>query len=266
MELTDKVALVTGGARGIGEGIARSLADGGAHVAIVDLDGAQAERTAASLRAPGLGLGGDVASVAGMQRAVAAIVAKFGGLDFLVNNAGGGRPGTGLGAPFTRVSEEHWDEHVAVNLRTAFAASKAAIPALRAGGAIVNISSVAGQMPNPTTPAYGASKAALLSLTRTLAFELAAQDIRVNAICPGLIWTRAWESLADLIKSANPKLENLSPRDIFLERVRKSVPLKREQTVGDIGALARFLCSPAAGNITGQIISVDGGLTLGLPG
>jgi NAD(P)-dependent dehydrogenase (short-subunit alcohol dehydrogenase family) len=265
MQLEKQVALVTGGARGIGAAIAQALAGAGARVAIVDLDGAQAQATAAALSTPGLGLQADCSREAEMQRAVAQVVEQLGGLDILVNNAGGGRAGLGMGHPFTRLTEADWDETLAVNLRTAFAATKAAIPALqgRNGGSIVNVSSIAALLPNPNTPAYGAAKAGLLSLTRTLAFELAAKDIRVNAICPGLVWTRAWETLATMIRGNVPKLADVAPRDIFLDRVRKSVPLKREQTCEDIGALALFLCSPGARNITGQVISVDGGLTLG---
>ncbi|HVT37079.1 MAG TPA: SDR family oxidoreductase, partial [Nevskiaceae bacterium] len=163
---------------------------------------------------------------------------------------------------FTRITQDAWDEQLVTNLRTAFAASKAAIPHLRAGGGIVNIASITGQMPVPTTPAYGAAKAGMISLTRSLALELAPKQIRVNAICPGLLWTRAWEMLAQMIQATSPALKELSPREIFLDRVMKLVPMGAEQTAEDIGALAVFLCSDGARQITGQAIAVDGGATL----
>jgi 2-hydroxycyclohexanecarboxyl-CoA dehydrogenase len=264
MDLNNRTALVTGGARGIGAAIARQLAVAGATVAIVDLDGEGAVQTAAALPRPGLGLAADCADEAAMQDAVARIVECCGALDILVNNAGGGRPGSGVGHPFTRISAADWDDQLAINLRTAFAASKAAIPFMqqRGGGSIVNIASIAGQLPAPTTPAYGAAKAGMIALGRSLALELAPHGIRVNTVCPGLIWTQAWEQLASLIRDTNPKLAGVPPHAIFDERVRKAVPLKREQTVEDVAALALFLCSEAARNITGQTIAVDGGITL----
>jgi len=262
MNLEEKIAVVTGGARGIGEAIARCLAEAGARVVIVDLDGDAAEHTAASLGA--IGVGADCSDERAMQAAMQQIAERCGGLDILINNAGGGRPGSGIGNPFTRVRQPDWDDQLATNLRTAFAATKAAIPLLqqRGGGSIVNIASVAGQLPAPTTPAYGAAKAGMIALGRSLALELAAHGIRVNTICPGLVWTRAWEQLATLIRDATPSLAGVSPRAIFDERVKRSVPLRREQTPQDIGALAAFLCSDAACNITGQTIAIDGGITL----
>ena len=268
MQLTDKVALVTGGARGIGEAIARCFADAGATVAIVDLDGAAAEATAASLSVKGVGLAADVSQETEMAEVTAQIAQRLGGIDFLINNAGGGKPGGGLGNPFTRITQEAWDEQMITNLRTAFAASKAAITHLQArgGGAIVNIASITGQMPVPMTPAYGAAKAGMISLTRSLALELAPKQIRVNAICPGLLWTRAWESLAGMIKAATPSLANATPREIFMHRVKKMVPMGSEQTAEDVGQLAVFLCSNAARQITGQAIALDGGITLKVGG
>src|SRR6185503_3493553 len=110
------------------------------------------------------------------------------------------------------------------------------------------------------TPAYGAAKAGVVSLTRTLALELACDRIRVNAICPGFLWTRAWEALATMMKSNVPKYGDLAPREIFADQVKRGVPLGEEQTPDDVGNLAVFLCSDGARSITGQAISVDGGL------
>jgi NAD(P)-dependent dehydrogenase (short-subunit alcohol dehydrogenase family) len=270
--LTDKVAIVTGGARGIGAGIARVLAAQGARVAVLDLDGAEAEMTTAALARPGLALACDVAVEDGVAAAVRAVVERLGGLDVLVNNAGvgrgpvdptGARPsGGGLGVDST--SAAAWDDQLSQNLRTTFVTTKAAVPHLKArgGGAIVNIASIAGLVGSPRLPAYAAAKAGVISLTKSLALEYAPHDIRVNVICPGFLWTRAWEGLAQGIKLSVPEYAALEPYQVFLEVVKRGVPLGREQTPEDIGHLAAFLASDAARNVTGQWIAVDGGITL----
>jgi NAD(P)-dependent dehydrogenase (short-subunit alcohol dehydrogenase family) len=132
----------------------------------------------------------------------------------------------------------------------------------RGGGSIVNIASIAGLIPAVAIPAYGAAKAGVISLSKSLALELAAHNIRVNAICPGFLWTRAWEMLAMMMKMGLPQYADMEPRDIFLDQVKRGVPLGREQTPEDIGKLAVFLSSKDGENITGQAISVDGGITL----
>mgnify|MGYP001213164194 CR=1 FL=1 len=270
MRLEGRVAIVTGGARGIGEGIARCLAAEGARVAILDLDGEQAAATAKEIGNGAIGFTCDVAVEAEAAAGVNRVVAECGGLDIVVNNAGAGRGPIPLeqlrqAAPgIVNVPQESWDETLAQNLRTTFLVSKAAIPHLeaRGSGAIVNISSIAGFTPSPTLAAYAAAKAGVISFTRSLALELAPKDIRVNAICPGFLWTRAWEGLAALMQASNPAFANLTPREVFLEVVKQGVPLGREQTPEDIGKLAVFLASDDARNITGQYIAVDGGITL----
>ena len=266
MRLKDKVAIVTGGARGIGEGIARCLAAEGAKLGILDLDGGEAEKTAASLGVEAVGLGTDASQETDVDKAVQKVVGRLGGLDILINNAGGGGKSgiAGLGNPFTNISQDGWDDQLATNLRTTFATTKAAIAHLqrRGGGSIVNIASIAGLMPAVPIPAYGAAKAGVISLSKSLALELAPHNIRVNAICPGFLWTRAWEMLAMLMKMGLSQYANMEPRDIFLDQVKRGVPLGREQTPEDIGKLCVFLSSSDAANITGQAISVDGGITL----
>jgi NAD(P)-dependent dehydrogenase (short-subunit alcohol dehydrogenase family) len=265
--LQGKVAVVTGAARGIGLGIAQCLADEGARVAIIDLDEKEAATVAGNLG--GIGLAADCSRDAEMSAATGRIAAELGGIDFFVNNAGGARPDrpegrNGAGNPFTRITEAGWDEQVQTNLRTAFAGCKAAIPHLeqRGGGAIVNIASVAGQMALTAAPAYAAAKAGVISLTKSLALELASKKIRVNAICPGVLWTRAWETMATLMKQSVPAFKSLEPRQIFLEHIRKLVPLGAEQTPEDIGRLTAFLCGPGGRNLTGQAITLDGGQLL----
>jgi NAD(P)-dependent dehydrogenase (short-subunit alcohol dehydrogenase family) len=268
--LTGKLAIVTGGARGIGAGIARVMASQGARVAILDLDGLEAEKTVAALPVPGLALACDVAAEADADKAVQLVVERFRGLDIVVNNAGVARGARdpnvpqatgGLGA---EMSAATWDEYLSQNLRTTFVTTKAALPHLKArgGGAIVNIASIAGLVASPRLPAYAAAKAGVISLTKSLALEYAPHDIRVNAICPGFLWTRAWEGLAAAIKQRTPEYAALDAHGVFLEVVKRGVPLGREQTPEDIGQLAAFLASDAARNITGQWMAVDGGITL----
>ena len=266
MRLKDKGASVTGGARGIGAGIARCLAAEGARLGLIDLDGPDAEATAGTLGVEAVGIAADVSQEAQARAAVERVVARFGGLDILVNNAGGGGPNSlsAIGNPFTRIDQAGWDDQLATNLRTTFATTKAAIPLLqqRGGGSIVNIASIAGLLPAVAIPAYGAAKAGVISLTRSLALELAAHNIRVNAICPGFLWTRAWEMLAMMLKMSTPQYAEMELRDIFLDQVQRSVPLHREQTPEDIGKLTVFLSCADSHNITGQAIAVDGGITL----
>jgi NAD(P)-dependent dehydrogenase (short-subunit alcohol dehydrogenase family) len=266
MRLQDKVAIVTGGARGIGAGIARCLAAEGARIAILDLDGNEAEATAKTLGVEAFGLAADVSQEVAAREATDQVVARFGRLDILVNNAGGGGPNgmRSIGNPFTNVDQVGWDESLALNLRTTFAATKAAIPHLqrRGGGTITNIASIGGLIPSVQIPAYGAAKAATIGLTKTLALELGAHNIRVNVICPGYVWTPAWEMMAAGLKMRVPAYAELAPREIFLNIVKQITPLGREQTPEDVGKLAVFLSSDDAVNLTGQVIAVDGGITL----
>lgn len=270
-QLDGMVAIVTGGARGIGAGIATVMAQQGAKVGILDLDGETAAQTAAGLATPGIGMACDVILEEPLQAAVKEVVEKFGGLDIFVNNAGAGRmpldpsitPAAG-GARVESMVADVWDEQLAQNLRSTFLGTKVAVPYLKArgGGSIVNIASIAGLSASPTLPAYAAAKAGVISLSRSTALEYAPANIRVNAICPGFLWTRAWQGLATGMKMTVPQYRDRDPRDIFLEVVKNGVPLQREQTPEDIGHLAAFLSSPAGWNITGQAISVDGGITL----
>jgi NAD(P)-dependent dehydrogenase (short-subunit alcohol dehydrogenase family) len=269
MKLDGRVAIVTGGARGIGAGIARALAAEGARVVVADLDEAQAELTAKQLGGGAVALRSDVAEQSDAEKLVASTVERLGRLDIMVNNAGAGRgpfvvSGEDLGAAAAMLDQQSWDEQLAQNLRTTFLGTRAAAPVLKqaGGGAIVNIASIAGLVASPTLPAYAAAKAGVISLTRTTALELAPANIRVNAICPGFLWTRAWEGMATAMKQRVPEFADREPRDIFLDIVKRGVPLGREQTPEDIGKLAAFLCSDDAQNITGQAISVDGGITL----
>jgi short-subunit dehydrogenase len=266
-KLEGKVALVTGAARGIGAGIAQCLAAEGASIVILDLDLDVAKETAAGLGTPAIGIMADASDDKAMLDAAAQVVAAFGGLDIWVNNAGGGGndvESMAMGPPFTSITQQGWDNQMQTNLRTVFAGSKAAIPHLKArgGGTIINIASIAGLMAIPTIPAYAAAKAGVISLTRSLALELGPDLIRVNAICPGFLYTRIWEFLAGLMKQSMPEYKDLSPREVFLDVVKRNTPMGREQTPADIGNLVAFLAGDGAANITGQEIKVDGGIML----
>lgn len=267
MRLSGKVAIVTGGARGIGAGIARCLAADGARIGVVDLDGQVAAETAGGLGVRAIGIAADASDVSSMAAATERAVCELGELDILVNNAGGSGGDAselGSGPGFEALTQEAWDAQLATNLRTAFASTHAAIPHLkkRRGGSIVNIASIAGLMPSVAIPAYGAAKAGVIQLTKSLALQYAPYGIRVNAICPGFLWTRAWEMLATFLKAGVPEYRDLEPRQIFLAVVKSGVPLGREQTPEDIGKVVAFLASDDAINITGQEIKVDGGITL----
>ena len=266
-DLEGKVVLVTGAGRGIGAGIARCFAERGALVAVTDLDQAMADEAAAALPTRAMGLAADASSQTAMAAAFDRVVDELGSLDVLVNNAGiGGLDLTPdeltTGDNDAGMTDEEWDEQLRYNLRTTFASSNAAIPRLTDGGSIVNIASIAALSGTPDLMAYGAAKAGVVHLTKSLALQLAPRRIRVNCICPGLLWTRAWELLTARMQANQPELSNVPQRQIFETVVAEMTPLGGEQTPEDIGNLAVFYASEGARMITGQAVAVDGGITL----
>lgn len=268
MSLKDKVVLITGAARGIGMGIAKCFVAQGASVIITDLDEQMTIAAAAKLGDKAMGLAADAASQEAMSKAIAKVIERYGKLDVLINNAGVGGPTASFeemsssDSPLLGMSDEMWDQQLMFNLRTAFSSSNAAIPHLTDGGSIVNIASIAALGPSVTLPAYGAAKAGVVHLTKTQAMELAPRRIRVNCICPGLLWTRAWEILTTQMKANQPELANMTQRQVFEQVVESMIPLGGEQTPEDIGNLAVFYCSDNARMITGQIVAVDGGISV----
>jgi 3-oxoacyl-[acyl-carrier protein] reductase len=244
-ELKDLTAIVTGGSRGIGLAIAHALATGGARVAVLGRDAERARVAAADLPGEGhLGLGCDVASSDDVRRSVQEIEAAFGGgVAILVNNAGITRDNLLL-----RLQDEDWDDVIDTNLRGAFNMIRACTKGMmkRRGGSIINISSVVGLMGNPGQTNYAASKAGLHGLTKSVARELASRGVRCNAVAPGYITTDMTGALTD---EQTAKLQ-------------ASIPLGRLGAPEDIAGLVRFLAGPAGSYITGQIITVDGGMVM----
>ena len=262
MRLKDKIAMVTGGGSGIGRGIALCLAREGADVVIPDLNLAGAKAVAREVEELGrrsLALKVDVTSEKSVDAMVAKALKAFGRIDILVNNAGIQAP---PGMPFTRNTPKDWDLVYDVNVKGTFIVSKAVALSMikRRSGKIVNIASIAGQIPSSTSPPYSVSKAGAIVLTKVAARDLAPHNINVNAICPGFLWTPFWHVLSKEVLRVDPQYGKMTDRQVFEARLNAVTPLKREQTPEDIGWAAVFLCSDEARNITGQSLNVDGGV------
>ncbi len=257
MELAGQAAIVTGAGRGIGRATALELARLGADVVIAELDGASAERTAAEVTALGrraLALPVDVTRLADLHTMVARARAELGRIDVLVNNAGIYRAAVTLD-----VTEEHWDAVLTINARAVFFASQAVLPVMIAQkrGCIVSVSSMAGKIGSRTNLPYNASKAAVISITKSLALAHAADGIRVNCVCPGFVETDMWEK----VSREQGALLGLSAGEFTQQRAAQ-IPLGRMQRPEDVAAVIGFLASPRAGYMTGQALSVDGGLVM----
>ena len=263
IDLTDTVAIVTGGASGIGRGICLVLAEQGAKIAVADVNSEGAESCASEISDIGrqaIAIVTDVTDRGSVNNMVAKVLDTFHQIHILVNDAGL------IGAPnwWERdiASDEDWDYALAVNLRGVVNVSQAVALDMkeRRYGKIINIASIAARQGSPTRPPYHASKAAVMSWTQSHALELAPYNINVNAICPGLLWTPMLQRITQTIASleVEPSLVERRAREYF-DELAERVPLKREQTPEDIGKLAAFLASEDSYNITGQAINIDGG-------
>ena len=263
MDFEGKTAVVTGGARGIGRGIALELAQRGSNVVIADMDGDAARDVVAEIKAGGTQsyfCETDVTQQWSTDDMVEVAIEEFGQLDVLVNNAGvGGAPGfTTRKVP----TVEDWQATFDVNVFGIVNATQSVESYMveRGYGKIVNIASIAGRGGRPGFATYGASKAAAINVSQAWAYKLAPHGVNVNTVCPGLIWTPLWESIGEWRSSTDQQSSGLTPRQIFQRTVAESVPLGREQTVEDVGKAVAFLSSDRARSITGQALNVDGGI------
>lgn len=256
MILKDQVALVTGAGRGIGEAIARALSEAGATLVVADIDRELADNVARSLsdlQRRSLAVEVDAGDVPSIQRMVDRTMETFGKIDILVSNAGVTRR-----ADIMDITEADWDRIHRVNAKGVFfclqTVARTMIP--RRSGRIINIASIAGKgYVGASNAAYGASKGAVISLTKTAAQQLGKHNINVNAICPGV--TRTALSDANLVVRAQQ--EGLSI-DAMERRRAEVIPLQRVNEPSDIAAMAVFLASPGSRNVTGQSYNVDGGI------
>jgi NAD(P)-dependent dehydrogenase (short-subunit alcohol dehydrogenase family) len=245
-ELTGKVAVVTGGGQGIGEGIAKAYARAGADVVVAARHAERVARVADEIVAAGgraLAVPTDVTDRAAVSALADAAVDTFGGLDVWVNNAGG----SAVRAPLRELSEADWDACLRVNLTAVWFASVIAAERMSRGGSIVNVTSPAATRAVPGSGHYSAAKAGVNALTLTLSVELA-PAVRVNGIAPGFVPT---EVMMTALQMDVPALEQMA---------QKIIPLKRLGTPDDMAAAAIYLASDAGGWVTGQIITVAGGL------
>ena len=257
MELQGQVAIVTGAGRGIGRATAHELARMGAAVVVAELDGAAAEGTAAQLREAGhraLVVRTDVTSPADLRAMVARTLEAFGRIDILVNNAGIYRAAATLD-----ITEDHWDAIMDINAKSVFFATQAVLPTMIAQkhGVIVNLASMAGKTGSRTNLPYNASKAAVISMTKSIALSHAAEGIRANCVCPGFVETEMWTAVVN----AQAALLGLTPEDFHRQR-HSQVPLGRMERPEDVANVIGFLASPRASYMTGQALSVDGGLVM----
>ena len=256
-ELGGQVAIVTGAGRGIGRATALELARLGADIVVAELDKAGAERTAGEVKAAGrraVALTTDVTRRTDLESMAARTLADLGKIDILVNNAGIYRAASTL-----EITEEHWDAVLDINAKALFFACQAVLPAMikRKRGCIVNLASMAGKVGSRTNLPYNASKAAVVSITKSLALAHAEHGIRVNCVCPGFVETDMW----NMVAREQGKLLGLSPEEFTRQR-KAQVPLGRMEKAEDVANVIGFLATERAAYMTGQALNVTGGLVM----
>jgi 3-oxoacyl-[acyl-carrier protein] reductase len=244
LKLAGKVALVTGAAQGIGKAVSLLLARNGADIIVSDINLEKAEETAKEVQTLGrkaLAIKVDVATLGDVEKMVEAILAQFGKVDILINNAGIARDKLIL-----RMTEEDWDAVLNINLKGTFNCTKAVVRHMskQKSGKIVNIASVVGEMGNAGQGNYAASKAGVIGFTKTIAREFAHRGINVNAIAPGYIETPMTDALPDKVK----------------EELKRLIPMDRLGKPEDVAEAVLFLVSESANYITGQVLNVNGGI------
>lgn len=246
MRLNNKVALVTGGARGIGQAIAFAFAKEGADIVVADVNLEVAQKTAAQIEELGrkaMALTMDVTNFEAVEEGVNKILDKMGKVDILVNNAGITKDNLLL-----RMSQSDWDAVISVNLKGTFNCIKAVSRPMikQRSGRIISIASIIGLMGNPGQANYAASKAGIIALTKTVAKELASRNINANAVAPGFIQTEMTAKLPEELK----------------KKMLEAIPLGTLGTPEDVANLCLFLASEESRYITGQVITVDGGMVM----
>lgn len=245
-ELNDKVAMVTGAARGLGQAIAVKLAEAGADIALCDLNAEWLEETAGKVKALGRRAecyGVNVAEADSVAEGIKAIEKDFGKIDVLVNNAGITKDGL-----LMRMSEDDWDAVLNVNLKGVFLCTKAAMRGMmkQRSGTIVNIASVIGLMGNAGQANYAASKGGVISFSKTVAKELASRNVRCNAVAPGFIRTAMTDALDEEVQN----------------KMKELIPLARFGEPEDVANVVLFLASDASAYVTGQVLSTCGGMVM----
>ena len=245
-DLTGRIAIVTGAGRGIGRAIATRLGRAGANVALLDLDEAAARDGAASIGGGAIGVRCDVADNTSVRAAVAETERQLGPIDILVNNAGWDKF-----EPFLQSNEETWDRVIAINLKGVLNCVHAVLPGMveRGRGRIVSIGSDAGRVGSSGEAVYAAAKGGIIAFSKTIAREVARQQINVNVVCPGPTDTPLFAELA-------------GTNDRLSDALKRAIPFGRLAEPDEIAAAVEFLCSDDARFITGQTLSVSGGLTM----
>jgi 2-hydroxycyclohexanecarboxyl-CoA dehydrogenase len=253
MELKGKSALVAGGGGGIGRAVALALAGAGANAAVADIAKENAEKVSAEVR--GFGVEGiacavDLTKRADVERAVSEVTSRFGHIDILVNCQGWDRL-----EPFIESSEETWEKLLAINFKSVLYTAKAVLPGMisqGSGGKVINIASDAGRVGSSWEAVYAGAKGAVIAFSKTIAREVARYKINVNVVCPGLTET-------PLLNAVRTQSEQTAK---IIDAVTKATPFRRAAQPEEIAAAVLFLASPAAQFITGQTLSVSGGLTM----
>lgn len=250
--MSNRVALVTGGAQGIGKGIAASLGGAGFRVAVADLNLSAAEQTAKEIAADGgtaFAVEIDVTDTASVKAAIHAVEAELGPVEVVVNNAGWDDF-----MPFVKTTEEFWDKVLDINFKGALRVIQATVPGMmeRGFGRVINIGSDAGRVGSSLEAVYSGAKGGIIAFTKTLAREVATKGVTANTVCPGPTDTPALRTFA----------ENAGDAEKVIGGMTRAVPMKRLGTPDDIGPAVAFLASDGAGFVTGQTLSVSGGLTM----